>query len=60
MAKKDNDEKIVKNENVNLEILVGFSDKYTGANYKVGDIVSFEKARADELLADNRKLVCKK
>lgn len=41
---------------VKLRICIGFCDKYTGKVYKSGDIVEFEKARADELLTDSRNL----
>lgn len=47
----------VKSNSVNLTIAIGFNDKYTGVEYKVGDVVPFDKTRAAELLADPRKLV---
>lgn len=40
-----------------LKIKKAFKDKFTSALYKVGDVVEFEQARAEELLADNRNLV---
>lgn len=40
-----------------LRINIDFTDKYTGAAYKIGDEVTFEKARGEELLADKRELV---
>lgn len=40
-----------------LKIKKVFKDKFTNALYKVGDVVEFEQARAEELLADNRNLV---
>lgn len=47
-------------EKVELEILIAFSDKYTNVDYTVGDVISFEKTRAKELLNDERKLVKKR
>lgn len=52
-----NDENIISNEEVKLRIEVGFNDKYNDAKYIVGDIVSFSKERANELLNDSRNLV---
>lgn len=46
--------------NIKLIIDIGFNDKFTGVNYKIGDEVLFEKRRAEELLNDPRKLVRKK
>lgn len=40
-----------------LKIKKVFKDKFTNVLYKVGDVVEFEQARAEELLADNRNLV---
>lgn len=48
------------NEVIKLIIDIGFNDKFTGVNYKIGDEVLFEKRRAEELLNDPRKLVRKK
>lgn len=45
---------------IKLIIDIGFNDKFTGVNYKIGDEVLFEKRRAEELLNDPRKLVRKK
>lgn len=42
---------------VKLKVLVAFTDKYTKISYKKDAEISVEKARAKELLADNRKLV---
>lgn len=42
-----------------LAILRQFQDKHTAEIYKVGDVKEFEDARAEELLADPRKLVKK-
>lgn len=42
-----------------LKIEIGFCDKYTNTDYKVGDIIEVEKDRYDELLKDERKLVSK-
>lgn len=41
----------------NLNIEKVFVDKYTEEEYVVGDIVTFKKERAEELLKDERKLV---
>lgn len=41
----------------NLNIEKAFVDKYTEEEYVVGDIVTFKKERAEELLKDERKLV---
>lgn len=40
-----------------LNIVSAFTDKYTDENYNVGDVVTFDKARGEELLADPRGLV---
>jgi hypothetical protein len=40
-----------------LRIETEFTDKYTGKKYKVGSEVEFKDERANELLADPRKLV---
>lgn len=40
-----------------LKIKKVFKDKFTNALYKVGDVIEFEPARAEELLKDNRNLV---
>lgn len=40
-----------------LKIKKVFKDKFTNALYKVGDVIEFEQARAEELLEDNRNLV---
>lgn len=45
---------------VELIINSAFTDKNTGAHYKIGDVVSFDEVRATELLADSRNLVSKK
>ncbi len=58
MAEKKKEVK--EEEKIALIIDIAFSDKYTGADYKVGDEISFEKNRANELLNDSRKLVHKK
>lgn len=42
-----------------LAILRQFQDKHTAEVYKTGDVKEFEDARAEELLADPRKLVKK-
>lgn len=47
------------NEKVNLKIEIGFNDKYTNVEYKVEKVIAFEEKRANELLADPRKLVSK-
>ena len=44
-------------DGVKLEILVAFTDKYTEAKYKIGDVIEFSKERANELLTDKRGLV---
>lgn len=46
-------------EKFKLKVEIAFCDKYTGVNYKIGDVVEFEKDRYDELLKDERKLVSK-
>lgn len=48
-----------KSEQLKLKIKIAFSDKYTGVDYAVGDVIPFEEKRAAELLADPRKLVSK-
>lgn len=59
-TEENNDEKeLKKSEKVKLKIEIGFNDKYTGVDYKVGDIIPFEEKRAEELLKDSRKLVSK-
>ena len=40
-----------------LKILKQFRDKNTADIYNVGEVKEFEDARAEELLADPRKLV---
>lgn len=40
-----------------LKIEQMFKDKYNGALYEEGEVVEFEQARGEELLADGRKLV---
>lgn len=40
-----------------LKIEQNFTDKYTNENYKIGDVITVEKARGEELLADTRNLV---
>lgn len=40
-----------------LNIEKSFIDKHTEKEYMVGDVVMFEKERAEELLKDERKLV---
>lgn len=40
-----------------LNIEKSFTDKHTEKEYMVGDVVMFEKERAEELLKDERKLV---
>lgn len=48
-----------KKEKVKLKILIAFTDKYdNNIHYTVNEIVEFEKARADEILKDPRKLAC--
>lgn len=48
------------NEKIKLKIKIGFVDKYNESIfYKTNDIVEFEKSRAEELLKDPRKLVCR-
>ena len=42
-----------------LQIAKKFIDKYTGEKYNEGDIKEFESERAEELLNDERGLVCK-
>lgn len=39
-----------------LKILKKFRDKYTGEVYKINDVIEFDEARANEILADQRKL----
>ena len=72
MAKKkeENIEEVEKTENIEtapinneelvyLEIKIGFTDKYTDERYVEGKSYPFTKERANELLADPRKLVSK-
>lgn len=40
-----------------LNIEKEFVDKISGELHKVGDVIEVEKARGEELLADDRKLV---
>lgn len=40
-----------------LKIEVGFTDKYTDKEYKVGDEITVDEARGKELLEDPRHLV---
>lgn len=40
-----------------LNIEKEFVDKNTGELHKIGDVIEVEKARGEELLADDRKLV---
>lgn len=40
-----------------LNVEVEFVDKVTGELHKVGEIITVDKARGEELLADNRNLV---
>lgn len=42
-----------------LKIEIAFKDKFTGEKYEKDSIVEFEDLRAEELLADKRKLVTK-
>lgn len=46
------EEKVLK-----LKVEIGFCDKYTKVDYKIGDIIEVEKERYNELLNDERKLV---
>lgn len=45
---------------VELEILIAFSDKYTNVDYEIGDVITVNVDRAKELLDDCRKLVKKR
>lgn len=40
-----------------LKVKVKFCDKYTNENYNVNQVITVEKARGEELLADPRHLV---
>ena len=40
-----------------LKIEQKFQDKYNGNIYEAGEVIEFEKARGEELLADKRGLV---
>lgn len=40
-----------------LKIEIAFNDKYTDKSYKVGDVITVDEARGEELLADSRNLV---
>lgn len=42
-----------------LKVNIGFCDKYTKANYEIGDIIEVEKDRFEELINDERRLVTK-
>lgn len=59
---KETEKPKVKAEKVDLTVILkgGFTDKYTGKNYKEGQVITVAKERADELLADSRGLVIKK
>ena len=41
---------------MNLKIERAFRDKITGERYEAGAVVDFEPKRAEEILADARKL----
>ena len=41
---------------MNLKIERAFRDKITGERYEAGAVVNFETKRAEEILADARKL----
>lgn len=40
-----------------LRVCVAFSDKVTGADYKIGDIIDVTEARGAEIMAHPGKLV---
>ncbi|MCQ2308203.1 MAG: hypothetical protein MJ000_11690 [Bacteroidales bacterium] len=40
-----------------LKVEIAFVDKYTGELHDIGDIITVEKARGEELLSDSRKVV---
>ena len=56
--KKENTTKTKSNSSkVKLKVLIAFTDKYTNDKYKVNDVITVDKTRAEELLKDKRKLV---
>ena len=61
-AKAEAEEKVkaeeeAKANGVRLKVLIAFTDKYTKQDYAVNDVISVNKDRAKELLADPRRLV---
>lgn len=61
-AKAEAEEKVkaeeeAKANSVRLKVLIAFTDKYTKQDYVVNDVISVNKDRAKELLADPRRLV---
>lgn len=40
-----------------LNVEIAFVDRYTNAQYKVGDVIEVNETRGNELLHDPRKLV---
>lgn len=49
----------VKSTKIKLKILVAFTDKYNGKDYRVNDEITVDADRAEELLTDERGLVKK-
>lgn len=59
-AKAEAEEKAKKEAKANsvrLKVLIAFTDKYTKQDYVVNDVISVNKDRAKELLADPKRLV---
>lgn len=52
-------EKKAEETKVELTVLIAFTDKYTNESYEVDAVITVDKVRAEELLADTRKLVKK-
>ena len=57
--KESKGSKISNSREVELLVLVAFTDKYTHEDYAVNDTIKVEPDRAEELLKDSRKLVKK-
>ena len=62
---KQDTEKDIDNSNegkqeIELRVLIAFTDKYTDESYTVNDVITVNEVRAKELLTDSRRLVKKK
>ncbi len=56
-AKAETEKKSAETNSVKLRVLIAFTDKYTDESYAVNDVITVDKERAKELLADPRRLV---